>query len=80
MKRWNLRKADWNVYSTYIEENINRIKPIPENYLRFVKLLKTAAGKSMPRGHRKNYIPCFTKECEKLLNEYEQDGSEDFTK
>jgi len=76
MKRWNLRKADWNVYSTYVEENINRIESIPENYHRFVKLLKTAAGKSMLRGHRENYIPYFKKECEKLLNEYEQVGSE----
>lgn len=30
----------------------------------------------MPRGHRENYIPCFTKESAKLLEEYEQDGSE----
>jgi len=65
---------DWKAYSTYAEENINRIELIPKKYQRFVKLLKTAADKSMPRRHRSNYIPCFTKECEKLLNEYEQEA------
>lgn len=43
MPRWNLRKADWFAFSKYVEENINRIKPETDNYIRFVKLLKTAA-------------------------------------
>jgi len=58
LNRWNLRKADWVKYTTYMEENINRIEPIPLNYDRFTKLIKTAAGKAMPRGHRQDYIPC----------------------
>lgn len=40
MKRWNLRKANCKAYLTFIDENINRIEPIPENYHRFVNLLK----------------------------------------
>lgn len=76
MPRWNLRKANWDKYTKYIEENINRIKPMAINYKRFTSLIKTAATKAIPRGHRKNYIPCWTKECEKLLNEYEQNNNE----
>lgn len=53
-------------------ENINRIEPIPPNYERFTKLIKTAAGKAFPRGHGQDNISCWSKECNKLLNEYEQ--------
>jgi len=38
MPRWNLRKANWDAYTNYMEKNINRIPPLPENYPRFVKL------------------------------------------
>jgi len=76
LNRWNVRKADWAKYTTYIEENINRIEPIPYNYDKFTKLLKTAAWKAMPTGHIQNYIPSWSKECEKLLNEYEQTQSD----
>jgi len=76
LNRWNVSKADWAKYTTYIEENINRIEPITPNYDRFTKLIKTAAGKAMPRGHRQDYIPCWSKECDKLLNEYEQTQSD----
>jgi hypothetical protein len=61
MPRWNLRKADWVAFSKYVEENINRIKPKTANYIRFVKLLKTAAKKSIPKGHRHSYTPCWSK-------------------
>jgi hypothetical protein len=59
-----------------MEDNINRIPPIPENYLRFVKLIKKASTTAIPRGHRQNYIPCWNKECELLLQEYVHLGSE----
>lgn len=74
--RWNLQKERWSDYTKYIKDNINRIPPFPENYLRFVKLIKKAATTAIPRGHRQNYIPCWNKECELLLQEYEQSGSE----
>lgn len=51
MPRWNLRKARWADYTKYMEENINRIPPIPENYSRFVKLIKKAAALAIPRGN-----------------------------
>lgn len=47
-----------------------------ENYTRFIKLLKTAAMRSIPRGHVQNYIPCWNKECEEVLREYEENGSD----
>jgi hypothetical protein len=62
MPCWNLRKAAWSEFSKYVDDNIKFIDPIPDNYGRFIKLIKTAAKKSIPRGHRHNYIPCWTKE------------------
>lgn len=61
------KKADWAKYTTYVEENINRIEPIPSNYDRFTKSIKTAAAKAMHRKHRQDW-PCWSKECDKLLN------------
>jgi hypothetical protein len=74
MQRFNVRKADWNIFKTNVEKNVNRIEPTPTNYERFVKLLKTVAGKAMPRGHRGNYIPCWSKDYSILLSEYEENG------
>lgn len=62
LNRWNVSKADWAKYTTYIEENINHIEPIPSNYYRFTISIKMAAGKAMLRGHRQDYIPCWSKE------------------
>lgn len=44
LPRWNLRKANWDKYTKYVEENINRINPTTINYTRFIKLIKTAAS------------------------------------
>jgi hypothetical protein len=49
LTRWNMRKANRDSYSKYIEDNINRIEPVQENYTRFINLLKAAATKSIPR-------------------------------
>lgn len=73
---WNLRKTAWSEYTKYFDDNINRIEPIPDNYIRFINLIKTSAKKSIPRGLRHNYTLYWTKECEELLKEYESDGNE----
>lgn len=39
-------------------------------------LIKAAAGKAMTRGHRQDYIPCWSKKCDKPSVEYEQTKSE----
>ncbi|UYV84635.1 hypothetical protein LAZ67_X002927 [Cordylochernes scorpioides] len=57
LPRWNLQKANWENFRAYIDQNINRIQPLPSNYFRFVGLLMKAGRKFIPRGHRKEYIP-----------------------
>jgi len=76
MPKWNLHKANWDAYTNYMEKNINRIPPLPENYPRFVKLVKKATCTAIPKGHRQNYTPCWNMECTYLLKEYERTGNE----
>src|SRR5699024_11690214 len=40
------------------------------NYHRFVVVVKSAAKKFIPRGFRKNYIPCWSNETNNLYNTY----------
>lgn len=56
MPRWNLYKAKWVDYINYMEKNINLIPPLPENYPRFVKLVKKAASTAIQRDHRQNSL------------------------
>lgn len=74
LTRWNLRKANWSRFTAYVERNIQRIPATPLNYDRFTGLLSTAAQKSIPRGARKEYTPCWTKECSELLHNFNEHG------
>ena len=73
-KRWNFRKADWAKFTDHTE-SLSKDLPNPagetsDAYRAFTNMLSVAAKASIPRGHRKNYIPCWDKECESALNAY----------
>jgi hypothetical protein len=76
MPRWNLRKANWTAFTEEIERTVKRIPVSIENY-RFTGLIWAAAKRSMPREHRRNYIPCWSKECSNLLGEYQISHSDE---
>jgi hypothetical protein len=73
--RWNLRKADWETYSSVLDSTVKWIPPHPAQYDRFVGAVMTAARRSIPRGYRKNYIPGWNEECSALYEEYRINGS-----
>lgn len=50
MPRWDLHKTVWFECTKYVEANINQIEPMPDNYGRFINLIKSAAKKAIPRG------------------------------
>ena len=57
-RRFNLKKADWEGFSTDLVSNIEEVDAIPENYERFVEMLRMASRKHIPRGCRQgSYIP-----------------------
>lgn len=44
------------------------------DYTTFTRIVKNAAKKSIPRGYRKEYVPCWTEESTRLYNEFEASG------
>ncbi len=80
-KRWNFRKADWDLFSSKLERSVvtipSRCIPIEEAYQRFQGAIFSAATTAIPRGCRPVYTPCLDVECQALLEEYEGSGNLD---
>jgi len=70
MQRWNVYKFNWDIFKSFIEENINCIEPTMNKYEHFVSLLQMAFSKSMPLDHRGNYIFCWSQGRNIVLIEY----------
>ena len=50
-------------------------EPIPENYDRFIGLLRVVSRRHIPRGCRTNYIPGLTEESQSLYESYKKQYS-----
>ena len=74
-KRWNFRKAKWKK-CTRITNRLARNLPSPdttcvnEAYQDFCNIIIHVVKKSIPRGRRKNYRPCWDAECEALYQAF----------
>ena len=71
-RRFNLRKAKWDDFSTDFDEAIEEVDPIPENYDRFIGLIRVVSRRHIPRGCRTNYIPGLTEESQSLYDAYKK--------
>ena len=49
-RRFNLRTAIWDDFSTAFDEAIKEVEPIPENYDRFICLVRVVSRRHIPRG------------------------------
>ena len=72
-RRFNLRKAKWDDFSTDFDEAIE--EPVPENYDRFIGLIRVASRRHIPRGCRTNYIPGLMEESHSLYEAYKKQYS-----
>lgn len=72
--RWNLKKARWEQYEADLDKTIRWIPPKASNYCRFAKLLVETAKKHIPRGFRKEYIPCWNDTSERLYKDFLENG------
>lgn len=70
--RWNFRKANWNKYSPLLDAAVRFIAPLPSNYDRFARLVISTAKKCIPRGYRKEYIPCWNEDTDRLYAEFQE--------
>ena len=69
-RSFNLKKAD-------LDSNIEEADAIPEDYERFVEMLRMASRKHIPRGCMSNYIPGLTDESKSLYEAYKKQYSID---
>jgi len=68
VKCWNFHKADWKCFCLLSGESVERLPPpdtpdIERAYHDFCESLLFVAKQCIPRGRRKNYVPCWDKEC-----------------
>ena len=71
-RRFNLRKADWNGYSTGLYTFIEYVDPIPENYGGLVVKVRVASKRYIQRGCRTNHIPGISEESKSMYEEYKK--------
>ena len=74
-RRFNLRKAKWDDFSTDIDEAIEEVEPNPENYDIFIGLVRGLSRRHLPRGCRTNYKPGITEESHNLYEAYKKQYS-----
>ena len=79
--RWNFRKANWQQFRDEVDEKIPNLRQVTRENLdlacaKFVSAIISSAKKNIPRGFRKCYIPCWDKECNRLLTEVRKSPEE----
>ena len=77
VKRWNFHKAKWSHYIALTNKFAKTLLPpdsldVDAAYQDFCNTIKKAAKKTIPRGYRNNYIPCWDAECESLYKTFLQ--------
>lgn len=70
--RWNFQKANWTDYASLLDAAIRFIPPTPKNYERFSNLVIRTAKRCVPRGYRKEYIPCWSEDSDRLYAEFQE--------
>ena len=74
-RRFNLRKAKWDDFSTDFDKAIEEVEHIPENYNRFIALIRVVSRRHIPRGCRTHCIPGLTEESHSLYEAYKKQYS-----
>ena len=65
-----LRRLLRDDFSMDFDEAIEEVEPIPENYDRFIGIVRVVSRRHTPMGCRTNYIPGLTEELQSLYEAY----------
>ena len=74
-RRINLKKANWDGFSSEFDAAIEEVSSIQEHYGRFIELLRVMSRIRILRGCRSNYIHGLTEESKSLYEAYKRQYS-----
>ncbi|XP_072392207.1 uncharacterized protein [Diabrotica undecimpunctata] len=75
--RRNFKKSNWSAFTSNLDKCLGWIPLKSQNYGRLTGAIITSAKATIPRGYRKDYIPGWTEQSEKLYEEYCEDGKQE---
>ena len=84
VKRWNFNKAKCSHYIALTNKFAKNLLPpdlldVDAAYQNFCNIIKKATKKTIPRGYRNIYIPCWNEECESLYTAFLQSSQGDYS-
>ena len=75
--RYNLKKAKWQSYAKEVDNGIANTNPVPENYEKFVNLVRRSSNKNIPRGCRTSYVCGLNDQSKDMYEDYQRRFAED---
>ena len=76
-RRYNLKKAKWQSYAKEVDNGIANTNPVPENYEKFVNLVRRSSNKNIPRGCRTSYVCGLNDQSKDMYEDYQRRFAED---
>ena len=76
-RRYNLKKAKWQSYAKEVDNGIANTNPVPENYEKFVNLVRRSSNKNIPRGCRTSYVCGLNDQSKEMYEDYQRRFAED---
>ena len=76
-RRYNLKKAKWQSYAKEVDNGIANTNPVPENYKKFVNLVRRASNKNIPLGCRTSYVCGLNDQSKDMYEDYQRRFAED---
>ena len=76
-RRFNFTKADWDAFSSHIDEELANMPPNPANYNGFIDIVKKISRQYIPRGCRTKYIPGLNTDTKETLKKYNESYGQD---
>jgi len=61
-RRFNFKKANWEVFTKGLDVSIGDMEECPERYDNFITLVRLASRRTIPRGCRTSYVPGLTQQ------------------
>ncbi|XP_060524498.1 uncharacterized protein LOC132700921 [Cylas formicarius] len=72
--RWNFGRANWTSFAIELDKCLRWIPPTHKNYDRFIGAVISSAKKHVPRGYRKEYVPGWNENSDRLYQQFLDSG------